>query len=176
MFHLMTLSMSMIMGLIFTQMSHPLAMGLMLLIQTLCICLITGFLTQSFWFSYILFLVFLGGLLVLFIYVTTLASNEMFTLSMQTMITSLYSPLTLMQSDIPLIIDPMPFLIESMNMDMTQIMTLVLYQEEATPSLMKLFIQPTGLITLMLVVYLLLTLIAVVKITSIFFGPLRQKN
>nr|WEY03890.1 NADH dehydrogenase subunit 6 [Sweltsa sp.] len=174
MFHLMTLSMSMIMSLIFTQMNHPLAMGLMLLIQTLCICLITGFLTQSFWFSYILFLVFLGGLLVLFIYVTSLASNEMFTMSMQTMITAII-PLTMI-SLLILIIDPMPYLVDCLNMDMTQIKTLILYQEEAAPSLMKLFNQPTGLITLMLVMYLLLTLIAVVKITSIFFGPLRQKN
>nr|YP_009486005.1 NADH dehydrogenase subunit 6 [Suwallia errata]AWA28583.1 NADH dehydrogenase subunit 6 [Suwallia errata] len=174
MLHLMTLSISALMGIIFTQMNHPLAMGLMLLIQTLCICMITGFLTQSFWFSYILFLVFLGGLLVLFIYVTSLASNEMFSMSTSTLILSM-APLTLMTL-LLMLIDPMPYLIDSLNMDMTQINTLILYQEEATPSLMKLFNQPTGAITLMLVMYLLLTLIAVVKITSIFFGPLRQKN
>nr|UJG45355.1 NADH dehydrogenase subunit 6 [Siphonoperla burmeisteri] len=174
MFHLMTLSISAIMGIIFTQMNHPLAMGLMLLIQTLCICVITGFLTQSFWFSYILFLVFLGGLLVLFIYVTSLASNEMFSMSTKTLLMAII-PFNMIMMTL-LIIDPMPFLINSLNMDMAQIETLNLYQEEATPALMKLFNQPTGAITLMLVLYLLLTLIAVVKITSIFFGPLRQKN
>nr|YP_010759153.1 NADH dehydrogenase subunit 6 [Haploperla japonica]WEY03877.1 NADH dehydrogenase subunit 6 [Haploperla japonica] len=174
MFHLMTLSISTIMGIIFTQMNHPLAMGLMLLIQTLCICVITGFLTQSFWFSYILFLVFLGGLLVLFIYVTSLASNEMFSMSMSTLIMATI-PFSLVMMSL-MVIDPLPFLINSLNMDMSQIENLNLYQEEATPSLMKLFNQPTGAITLMLVLYLLLTLIAVVKITKIFFGPLRQKN
>lgn len=70
----------------------------------------------------------------------------------------------------------MPYLVDCLNIDITQIKTLILYQEEAAPSLIKLFNQPTGLITLILVVYLLLTLIAVVKITRIFFGPLRQKN
>nr|ASM82693.1 NADH dehydrogenase subunit 6 [Suwallia bimaculata] len=174
MFHLMTLSISALMGVIFTQMNHPLAMGLMLLVQTLCICMITGFFTQSFWFSYILFLVFLGGLLVLFIYVTSLASNEMFSMSTSTLVMSMI-PLSLITL-LLLVIDPMPYLIHSLNMDMTQISSLILYQEEATPSLMKLFNQPTGTITLMLVLYLLLTLIAVVKITSIFFGPLRQQN
>nr|AGO50137.1 NADH dehydrogenase subunit 6 [Kamimuria wangi] len=77
--------MSSLLALIFTRMNHPLAMGLMLLLQLFLVTLITGFMTQSFWFSYILFLVFLGGLLVLFIYVTSLASNEMFTLSTSTL-------------------------------------------------------------------------------------------
>merc|ERR1712198_806681 len=66
-------------SLFFTRLSHPLAIGLALLSQTILICLITGLSSSSFWFSYILFLIFLGGILVLFIYVTSLASNEMFT-------------------------------------------------------------------------------------------------
>nr|QNV11699.1 NADH dehydrogenase subunit 6 [Rhamphomyia barbata] len=81
--------MIMISSFIFMQMNHPLAMGLMLLMQTFLICLITGLMTKSFWFSYILFLIFLGGMLVLFIYVTSLASNEMFSMSMNLMIFSL---------------------------------------------------------------------------------------
>ena len=50
-------------------------MGLTLLIQTILVSIISGLITKTFWFSYILFLVFLGGILVLFIYVTSLASN-----------------------------------------------------------------------------------------------------
>nr|AXF37433.1 NADH dehydrogenase subunit 6 [Perlodes sp. YZD-2018] len=173
MFYLITLSSSFLLSLIFTQMKHPLAMGLMLLLQTICICLMTGFTTQSFWFSYILFLVFLGGLLVLFIYVTSLASNEMFTLSMHT--TILTMTLLIMSLIIITISDPLPLLTPHTNMEMSEILKMNLYQEEASMSLMKLFNQPTGLITLMLALYLFLTLIAVVKITMIFFGPLRQK-
>merc|ERR1739838_23170 len=62
----------------FTRLVHPLAIGLALLFQTILICCTTGLSNLSFWFSYILFLIFLGGILVLFIYVTSLASNEMF--------------------------------------------------------------------------------------------------
>lgn len=62
-------------------MHHPLAIGLALLMQTLFIALSTGLVAPSFWFSYILFLVFLGGMLVLFIYVASLASNEIFRFS-----------------------------------------------------------------------------------------------
>lgn len=43
-------------------------------------------------------------------------------------------------------------------------------------TLIKLYTQPTSLLTLTLVIYLLLTLIVVVKITNIQEGPLRQIN
>ena len=73
----------MIFRIIFIQIIHPLAIGLISLIQSLLICLITGLISKRFWFSYILFLIFLGGILVLFIYVTSLASNEIFTISVK---------------------------------------------------------------------------------------------
>ena len=42
--------------------------------------------------------------------------------------------------------------------------------------LIKLYRTPTRIITILLDIYLFLTLIAVVKITNIFKGPLRQSN
>lgn len=42
--------------------------------------------------------------------------------------------------------------------------------------LIKLYNYPTNFITILLINYLLLTLIAIVKITNIFFGPLRPIN
>nr|YP_008815648.1 NADH dehydrogenase subunit 6 [Dinocras cephalotes]AGZ03524.1 NADH dehydrogenase subunit 6 [Dinocras cephalotes] len=169
MLNLLLLAASSTLALIFTQMTHPLAMGLMLLLQTFLVCLITGLSTQSFWFSYILFLVFLGGLLVLFIYVTSLASNEMFSLSMFSL---MISTLTFTTALILLYFSDSLLLTHSIqNTDMTPL-TWGDQMEEA-PSLMKLYNPSTSLITLMLVLYLLLTLIVVVKITKISSGPLR---
>nr|QGX06394.1 NADH dehydrogenase subunit 6 [Microperla geei] len=164
---------SAIMSLTFTQMTHPLAMGLMLLVQTLIICLITGMTTKSFWFAYILFLVFLGGLLVLFIYVTSLASNEMFTFSSTNFIAS--TIILLLTLSIWMFLDPLPWMISMFNNDMEVITQMLTHQEEASQSLISLYSQPTSTVTLTLVLYLFLTLIAIVKITSIFHGPLRQK-
>nr|UPX88418.1 NADH dehydrogenase subunit 6 [Taeniopteryx nebulosa] len=165
---------SITLSVIFTQMNHPLAMGMMLLLQTLMICLLTGLTTQSFWFSYILFLVFLGGLLVLFIYVTSLASNEMFSFSTKIIIFAGVPFLGL--SFISLFMDPSIWTTNLMNSEMLNMSSMLSYSEESLSTLMKLYNQPTGYITLMLVLYLFLTLIAVVKITNIFSGPLRQKN
>nr|YP_009694098.1 NADH dehydrogenase subunit 6 [Protonemura orbiculata]QEI04366.1 NADH dehydrogenase subunit 6 [Protonemura orbiculata] len=159
---------------VFTQMTHPLAMGLMLLVQTVLISVLTGLMTQSFWFSYVLFLVFLGGLLVLFIYVTSLASNEMFSLSMTTLIPFLIGSFFLV---LVIMISDSSFLTSStMNCEGLTLLNSPLYQEESTSSLSKLYNGPTSLITLTLVLYLFLTLIAVVKITKINQGPLRQSN
>lgn len=43
-------------------------------------------------------------------------------------------------------------------------------------NLSKLYETPNNLITIILIIYLLLTLVVVVKITNSFIGPLRQKN
>nr|YP_010946840.1 NADH dehydrogenase subunit 6 [Rhabdoblatta marginata]WGO57597.1 NADH dehydrogenase subunit 6 [Rhabdoblatta marginata] len=153
-------------SIIFTQMNHPLAMGLILLIQTIFISIITGLLSQSFWFSYILFIIFLGGMLVLFIYVTSLASNEMFSMSTKLIMLSM-------------------FILPIMGMIYWKMSTSIMSQETFNfmninnsiyLPLIKLYNSPTSIITIMLATYLFLTLIAVVKITNIFKGPLRQYN
>nr|YP_010835960.1 NADH dehydrogenase subunit 6 [Rhopalopsole subnigra]WGC89479.1 NADH dehydrogenase subunit 6 [Rhopalopsole subnigra] len=171
MFQFMLLSMNVILSLMFTRMSHPLAMGLMLLIQTLFICLLTGTLSQSFWFSYILFLVFIGGLLVLFIYMTSLASNEMFTMSVSSIM--LGGTLLTLLACFYLLIDPVSTLKNIMSTNMNDMLYL---SYNSYQPLLKLYNQPTGFLTSLLIIYLFLTLIAVVKITSIYNGPLRQKN
>lgn len=50
------------------------------------------------------------------------------------------------------------------------------FVSENSIHLNKLYIFPINLITILLIIYLFFTLIAVVKITNIFEGPLRPKN
>nr|YP_003002161.1 NADH dehydrogenase subunit 6 [Blattella germanica]ACF19665.1 NADH dehydrogenase subunit 6 [Blattella germanica] len=164
---IMLVTFSTILSMVFTQMNHPLAMGLILLIQTVLISLISGMLSQSFWFSYILFLIFLGGMLILFIYVTSLASNEMFFLSTKVIIFSIMTMIIL------IILFSMNKLSNTQNQEMINFLML---KNPLINSLTKLYNQPTGIITILLASYLFLTLIAVVKITNIFMGPLRQMN
>nr|QNV49147.1 NADH dehydrogenase subunit 6 [Drino sp. PH-2020] len=155
---------------IFLFMKHPMTMGLMLLTQTIMICLISGLISKTFWFSYILFLVFIGGMLVLFIYITSLASNEMFTMSMKLMILSLTMFMTFML--ILLFIDK-NLLQYNNNTEILSIYNLNSYIKENSLSINKLYNYPNNLLTILLMNYLLITLIAVVKITKLFKGPLR---
>nr|AWD29985.1 NADH dehydrogenase subunit 6 [Anopheles gambiae]AWD30011.1 NADH dehydrogenase subunit 6 [Anopheles gambiae]AWD30037.1 NADH dehydrogenase subunit 6 [Anopheles gambiae]AWD30050.1 NADH dehydrogenase subunit 6 [Anopheles gambiae]AWD30102.1 NADH dehydrogenase subunit 6 [Anopheles gambiae] len=171
---LIIMMMCLIMSFIFMQMKHPLSMGLMLLIQTFLTCLITGIYVKSFWFSYVLFLIFLGGMLILFIYVTSLSSNEMFTMSFK--LTMFKLVLFSLSMVIFFILDKT--LIEQfiINMEMEKFsMTNNLINENIL-SLNKMYNFPTNLITLLLINYLFLTLLVTVKITKKFYGPLRPMN
>nr|YP_010946970.1 NADH dehydrogenase subunit 6 [Sigmella normalis]WGO57727.1 NADH dehydrogenase subunit 6 [Sigmella normalis] len=162
---IMIMSTSLSTSLLFTQIKHPLSMGLTLLIQTILISLMSGMITQSFWFSYILLIVFLGGMLILFIYVTSLASNEMFFMSTKMLLTMMITTITLMI----LLKNIEPFMqnTESMNF---------FPMNNNNETLTKLYNQPTKTITVILASYLFLTLITVVKITNLHKGPLRQMN
>nr|YP_010466949.1 NADH dehydrogenase subunit 6 [Hemigrapsus sinensis]UVF28721.1 NADH dehydrogenase subunit 6 [Hemigrapsus sinensis] len=153
-------------SLLFTQLSHPLAMGLMLFIQTVLISITVGMYNFSFWFSYILFLVFLGGMLILFIYIASLASNESFIFSFTTslffIVTAFFFLFGLLFMD-PLIAFPSSF---------TSSSSLNFYF--STPFIINwIYNTPSMIFTIFIVSYLLLMLIIIVKITNLFKGPLR---
>nr|URX53977.1 NADH dehydrogenase subunit 6 [Marginitermes hubbardi] len=147
----------------FTQMIHPLAMGMMLLLQTMMMCLISGLMHQSFWFQYILFMVFVGGMLVLFIYVASLASNEMFSLSTKTLMIMMIMMIALTTTKNW----------TTMNSKETMSYNLMT-SNEITTLTTKLYNYPNGWMTMIMALYLLMTLIVVVKITNLSKGPLRQ--
>nr|YP_010519735.1 NADH dehydrogenase subunit 6 [Furcilarnaca chirurga]UXP34332.1 NADH dehydrogenase subunit 6 [Furcilarnaca chirurga] len=162
-------------SIMFSQSNHPLSMTLIIIIQTILISLSMGLLSQSFWFSYILFLIFLGGMLILFIYTTALASNEMLTFPSMTL--WIYPTIILIYLINLWWIDPTFLNLTTNNSDMLQSqLTTLNYWTETIFPLMKLYNNPTNMNTLMLMMYLFLTLIAIVKITNIFSGPLRPMH
>nr|APB92054.1 NADH dehydrogenase subunit 6 [Montfortula punctata] len=60
--------------------SAPLSLGLIVIMLSGVMCLLIG-LTPSSWYGYILFLIYIGGLLVMFIYVSAITPNVVFTSS-----------------------------------------------------------------------------------------------
>lgn len=172
-FNLFVYIRSLICRTIFTSIKHPLAIGIILLLQTFLICLLCGFVTKTFWFSYVLFLIFLGGILVLFIYVTSLASNEIFNFSIKILIFSLFS--LIISTIILLFIDKNIIINYLINLENERLRFEKRYFIENSLILNKLYNFPINFITIMLIIYLFLTLIAVVKITNIFEGPLRPR-
>nr|ALO77314.1 NADH deshydrogenase subunit 6 [Byrrhinus sp. BYR01] len=147
---------------------HPMSMGLTLLIQTLITALCTGFFSLNFWFSYIIFLIMIGGMLVLFIYMTSIAANEKFIYSNKTMIIMMMilfmSIIMFIMNDEITQMNNLPIL-EMMNMNSNAKFSLYLS---------KFVNYPSNVILITLMIYLFITLIAVVKITNIKYGPLRQ--
>nr|AXA45268.1 NADH dehydrogenase subunit 6 [Cochlespira sp. MNHN IM 2013-19079] len=58
-------------------MAQPLSLGLVLMTSTLFMCTISAMMLSS-WYGYILFLIYVGGLLVMFAYVAALSPNVLF--------------------------------------------------------------------------------------------------
>nr|AXS66513.1 NADH dehydrogenase subunit 6 [Coleoptera sp. 27 KM-2017] len=145
-------------------MNHPISMSIILLIQTILIALITGLMKFNFWYSYILFLIMIGGLLILFMYMTSIASNEKFKFSMNLMLILIPSLMLIM-----------------MNFIMPSKYNFSQYQESITQmnsmniDLNKFMNYPFNMIMIMMIIYLFLALIMAVKITNIKMGTLRKK-
>nr|YP_009379703.1 NADH dehydrogenase subunit 6 [Protegira songi]ARQ82106.1 NADH dehydrogenase subunit 6 [Protegira songi] len=154
--------------------NNPLSMGLMILIQTLLTCLLSGMMIKTYWFSYILFLTFLGGLLVLFIYVSSIASNELFKSIIN--LKKMFFIIILMTLTIKIMYENnISWMNLSMNSDMDNFNQLMFFfNNENKINISKLYNNQTFLIMMMLVIYLFITLIAIVKITNIFYGPIRS--
>nr|QVM79280.1 NADH dehydrogenase subunit 6 [Niphona lateraliplagiata] len=148
--------------------NHPLSYGLVLLIQTIFVALMTGMMASNYWFSYIIFLVMVGGMLILFIYMTSVASNEKFKFSIK--LTLIFLPMFLLTS----------FFIFSDAFFYDLILKNDLMDQSNNSnfklSLNKFINYPLNSIFYLMIIYLLITLIMVVKITDIKSGPLRQKK
>nr|YP_010538606.1 NADH dehydrogenase subunit 6 [Sclerogryllus punctatus]UYE92200.1 NADH dehydrogenase subunit 6 [Sclerogryllus punctatus] len=159
------------MNMIMLIMIHPLAITLMIIMQTLMICSISGMNSYSMWFSYILFMIFLGGMLVLFIYITSLASNELFLMPNKTIMYKLimmFSMNMLMMAIINMLMNHNNKF-DSMKLNMINKMM-------EMNNLNQLYNLPNFKLTIMTILYLLLTLIIITTITQFQEGPLRQSH
>nr|UFP91249.1 NADH dehydrogenase subunit 6 [Lucanus kanoi kanoi] len=121
----------------------------------------------SFWYSYIMFLIMVGGMLVLFMYMTSVASNEKFEFSWTTMIliaSGLTSVILIQMNDYW-----MGFT-KTINMEKMSNLKPFFF------SLNKFLNEPSYSLSIILIIYLLITLIAVIKIINIKSGPIRHMN
>lgn len=117
-----------------------------------------------------MFLIIIGGILVLFIYITRIASNEIFKysnkLTIFIFIVTVITTIFIIISD-QIIINQLIFNIDS---------TIFNNQETFKLSLNKYLNFPSNFILFFIILYLFVTIIAVVKITCVSYGPLRQKS
>nr|YP_010277860.1 NADH dehydrogenase subunit 6 [Turanoclytus namaganensis]UHY95175.1 NADH dehydrogenase subunit 6 [Turanoclytus namaganensis] len=150
----------------FIFLNHPLTFGLILLIQTTLVAILSGMMNLNFWYSYILFLVMVGGMLILFMYMTSVASNEKFKFSFKMIFPYMFFFPMMMTA---LFMDPMIIKMKNLNYEIT------LNSFKNSMSLSKYMNFPNSLLMILIISYLLLSLIMVVKITKIQYGPLRQK-
>nr|AWV84222.1 NADH dehydrogenase subunit 6 [Tettigades undata]AWV84235.1 NADH dehydrogenase subunit 6 [Tettigades undata]AWV84248.1 NADH dehydrogenase subunit 6 [Tettigades undata]AWV84261.1 NADH dehydrogenase subunit 6 [Tettigades undata]AWV84274.1 NADH dehydrogenase subunit 6 [Tettigades undata] len=146
-------------------MKHPLSMGFVLLMETILASLLCGLNMSTYLLSYILFLIFIGGMLILFMYMSSIASNEKFYM------------LNILSTTIMMIISIFIVIKLKLNLEYSlynnSIGSLELHYNM---TMNKLYSMPSGMLTLMMVIYLLFTLIVVSNIIGNKFSPLRSYN
>nr|WOW98980.1 NADH dehydrogenase subunit 6 [Cixiidae sp.] len=160
----MMLSMNLIM-LISPFLKHPISLGSMLFTQSLFTALLIMFMTKNSWFSFILFITFTGGLMIMFIYMSSIASNEKFKFSMKMVL--LMIPITLMM---------MIFSIDKNFLFTNKWMEMKFYfqENEEKLSILKFLNSNKKILSILMITIILLTLIAVTNIVNSFEGPLKK--
>nr|YP_009441809.1 NADH dehydrogenase subunit 6 [Eucinetus haemorrhoidalis]AOY39393.1 NADH dehydrogenase subunit 6 [Eucinetus haemorrhoidalis] len=168
------MSLNFMMSILMIFMNHPMSMGANLLIQTIIIALITSMFYYNYWFSFIIFMIMVGGMLILFIYMTSIASNELFKYNFKMI--SIMIILTLMFTFFMKTMETYNFYMNFLNSDSNMMNNISFMINENFMSLSKIFNYPNNKISILLINYLLLTLIITVKITNMKKGPLRKTN
>nr|ACT80227.1 NADH dehydrogenase subunit 6 [Mayetiola destructor] len=152
----------MMMNMFFLNSNNPLIMMLILIIQTLLISIMLGKMNLSFWMSFIIFLIFIGGMLILFMYMISLLNNyKTINLNKSIYIFFLIIILTMMFFNLNY----------NNNNEMLIFNKLIHFNTENLLNILKLYNMPNLIINLMLVIYLFLMMIISSKITNYYMGP-----
>lgn len=151
---------SLIISISLTISSHPIIMISLISTQALVVCLVLWLIIPSTWFSFILFLVFMGGLIVLFVYVSRLASNEKISLTNPWKASKIITPLVIIR-----LFGVYTFNLQNLK-DPSVNSTLRIIFKVYSPNII--------FITSLTIIYLLLTLIIIVKLITLKEGPIRN--
>nr|UGS80318.1 NADH dehydrogenase subunit 6 [Graphocaecilius interpretatus] len=164
------LMMTTILALTFFFSFNPLFMGFSLILQTIFMSIMLGFMQKSFWFLYILILIFIGGMLIMFIYMTSILPNEKFKINNNFM---LYLMIILLMMFSCWLLSNL--LIMNFSF-LTNINMLSMNENILMNNTIKIFNSSSMFILISIVSYLFYCMIVIIKIINFFQGPLRKMN
>nr|QRI61359.1 NADH dehydrogenase subunit 6 [Pochazia shantungensis] len=148
-----------------TTTKHPLSMGSMLMLQTILVSNKMFKESNMSWFAYILFITIIGGMMIMFMYMSSIASNEKFSMSTkQMMLTTIFLVMMIVMIK-ETSMEQMIKITEKKNM---------MIQKEEAKHTMKFFNLNKMNVTILIMMILLLTMIIVTNIASTFEGPLKK--
>uniref|UniRef100_A0AAU6PC39 NADH dehydrogenase subunit 6 n=1 Tax=Ledropsis sp. TaxID=3133679 RepID=A0AAU6PC39_9HEMI len=141
---------------------NPLSMGVLLLLYSFFVCLFVAKIMLSSWFCIIIMLVMIGGLLVIFMYISSISSNEKFKLKFKFYLFLFF--LGVLGLD-EFLFDFHCFdYINMINfMNLSDLFSMVSFYDVSCFSL-----------TFFLVIYLIFTMVVVSNIMKHYMGPLRS--
>nr|YP_011014846.1 NADH dehydrogenase subunit 6 [Epyhemisphaerius bistriatus]WQB38527.1 NADH dehydrogenase subunit 6 [Epyhemisphaerius bistriatus] len=147
-------------------MKHPISLGSMLMMQTILVSIYMSKWSKSSWFSYILFITIIGGMMVMFMYMASIASNEKFKPKYFSMYTASIMTIYMITS----------VMLETLEtLEKKNEMKMMLMELEEMKTMSKFFNLNKMNVTIAMMTILLLTMVSVTTISSTFEGPLKKK-
>uniref|UniRef100_A0AAU8BUP5 NADH-ubiquinone oxidoreductase chain 6 n=1 Tax=Tenguna medogensis TaxID=3229002 RepID=A0AAU8BUP5_9HEMI len=146
---------------ILPMMNNPITLGTMMIIQTTLMCISQINFNLTPWFSYIMFITIIGGMMIMFIYMSSIASNEKMKKNILIPVTWIITIMIMYK-----------LLNNKLMMYMSEKKMVMLNMEEIK-STTKMFNKPKMFLTIMIMIMLMITMISVTKIASTFEGPLK---
>nr|YP_010952928.1 NADH dehydrogenase subunit 6 [Empoascanara plamka]WMQ52371.1 NADH dehydrogenase subunit 6 [Empoascanara plamka] len=138
---------------------NPMSMGFLLMTQTMMMIMLMNMILTTSWFSMITFLMVIGGLLIIFMYMSSIASNEKFK----------------MKINLSLVIIILVVITDELLMEnQSEENMMILLPKDMNLSLTKIYNLKSMMMTIMMVMYLLITMICVSNIVKHHEGPLRS--
>nr|YP_010381745.1 NADH dehydrogenase subunit 6 [Symplanella unipuncta]UDL72133.1 NADH dehydrogenase subunit 6 [Symplanella unipuncta] len=148
--------------------NHPISLGFILLIQTILISLNLSMNLESSWYSYILFITIIGGMMVMFMYMASISSNQKFKIMNFKMIM-----ISILLFFFLMFFLKKNFLINDIQVSMQE-KKINFNEFQETKSTYKFFNKSKNKMTILILMILLITMISVTNISSSFEGPLKK--
>nr|YP_010233982.1 NADH dehydrogenase subunit 6 [Physunio superbus]QTA71665.1 NADH dehydrogenase subunit 6 [Physunio superbus] len=138
---------------------HPLSLGMMVLLLAFINCATTA--SMSPWYAYLLFFIFIGGMLVMFAYIASLSPNMTFSINNQIM------PVALTITSLLLLTSPSLTSNSKVNQELSLSLMTTNY------SMSSLYLQNGNMCLALLAFLLLISMIIAVKLCKPKMGALR---
>nr|YP_010271167.1 NADH dehydrogenase subunit 6 [Tricentrus longivalvulatus]UKB86932.1 NADH dehydrogenase subunit 6 [Tricentrus longivalvulatus] len=143
-----------------TMTKSPMSMSLMLLTQTSLTIVMMNTNNSSSWVPLITFLTMIGGLMIIFMYMSSITSNEKLKMNLKMIL--------------PIII--MMMITEEMMMNWPNHEIQLIHNSMNNMMSVNKLYNKSMMMTMMMILYLLLTMISINKIIKLFEGPLRSNT
>ncbi|YP_009239945.1 NADH dehydrogenase subunit 6 (mitochondrion) [Myzus persicae] len=154
---------NLIMAIMLTMMKSPISSNLVILIQTMTLTMMINLINKTAWISFMIFILYIGGLMIIFLYISSIAFNELnINKNYKNMIFKLI-----------IIFFTLMYFKMSLNMENMNYENKFMFEDNFY--LLNMFIMPNNLMIYMIMFILFFMLILIIWMLKINKGPIRQK-
>nr|YP_009675766.1 NADH dehydrogenase subunit 6 [Aphis citricidus]QDD68881.1 NADH dehydrogenase subunit 6 [Aphis citricidus] len=155
---------NLIMAILLTMMKSPISSNLIILMQTMILTLMINMINKTAWISFLIFILYIGGLMIIFLYISSIAFNEF-------NINKNYKNILL-----KLILLTMFIFYFKLNFNMENFYYENKFIFEDNFNLINMFMMPNNLMIYLIIFILFFMLILIIWMLKINKGPIRQKK